>query len=141
MTIGRISRDREIRKLEACFAHFGAVCVTRQPSLSAISTDGSTVAVAMWEDEFGRDGDRITYQSRYRQRSDRKLIANLNWARVHCNALVRVVVVRAEDVQANPRTIEYCRPNDELIMRITHLDSKTGMFRAESLNESRTLVG
>jgi len=125
--------------LPACFAHFGVVASHRHFSLSAVSSDGKTVVVAMWEDEFERQGDRIIYQSRYRpifkgklRRISNQLIANLSWARNHCNGLVRVVIIQAEDVQANPRTIKSCYPDNSLIMRITHLDTQTGVFRAES---------
>jgi hypothetical protein len=42
------------------------------------------------------------------------------------------VIIQADDVQANTRTIKFCYPDDSLIMRITHLDIETGVFRAES---------
>ena len=125
--------------LSACFAHFGAVASHRHFSLSAVSSDGKTVVVAMWEDEFERQSDRIIYQSQYRpilrgklRRISNQWIANLKWARNHCDSLVRVVIIQAEDAQANPRTIKFCYPDDSLIMRITHLDTETGAIRAES---------
>ena len=125
--------------LPACFAHYGAVPSHRHFSLSAVSSDGKTVAVAMWEDEFGRHDDRIIYQSRYRpiykgksRRISNQWIANLKWACRRCDCLVRVVIIQAEDVQASTRTIKVCYPDDSLIMRIMHLDTKTGAFRAES---------
>jgi hypothetical protein len=138
-----VSRHRQSRTLTKCFKHFGAICSNRFLSLSAISNDGQTVVVAMWEDEFGREGDHLTYQSRYRPYFKRRqrLIANLKWARDHCGGLVRVIVVRAADVQTNPREIKSCYPDDDLIMRITHLDTRTGVFRAVSLDEIPNLVG
>jgi hypothetical protein len=94
----------------------------------------------MWDDEFGREGNRITYQTQYRpalkgkSRSiESEWVANLTWARTHCDGIVRVVVLAAEDVNANPRTIQYCYPDDSLIMRITHLDVRSGVLRAESV--------
>jgi hypothetical protein len=129
----------KIWTLPACFAHFGVVASHRHFSLSAVSSDGKTVVVAMWEDEFERQGDRIMYQSRYQRifkgklrRISNQWIANLKWARNHCDSLVRVVIIQAYDVQANTRTIKFCYPDDSLIMRITHLDIETGVFRAES---------
>ncbi len=93
----------------------------------------------MWEDEFERQGDQIIYQSRYRpiysgklRRISNQWIANLKWACRYCDCLVRVVIIQAEDAQANPRTIKFCYPDDSLIMRITYLDTETGAFRAES---------
>jgi hypothetical protein len=126
--------------LAECFDYFGAICAHRGFSRSAISTDGRTVVVAMWEDEISRIGDRLIYESRYRpdlkgklRGADSEWIANLKWARAHCDNQVRVVVVAAKDVKAEPRTILYCYPDDSVIMRITHLDTRTGAFRAESV--------
>jgi hypothetical protein len=129
----------KIWTLSRCFEHFGALCANSF-SRSAISKDGRTVVVAMWEDEFGRDGNRITYETRYRpaprgkrRGADSEWAANLIWARTHCDGLVRVVVLTAMDVTANPRTILYCHPDESLIMRITHLDVGAGLLRAESV--------
>jgi len=125
--------------LPACFAHFGVVASHRHFSLSALSSDGKTIVLAMWEDEFEHQGNRIIYQSRYRaifkgklQRISTQLIANLKWAFRRPDCLVRVVIIQADDVLANPRTIKFCYPDDSLIMRVTHLDIETGTFRAES---------
>lgn len=125
--------------LPACFAHFGVAASRRHFSLSAVSSDGKTVVVAMWEHEFEPLGDRIMYQSRYRpilkgklRRISKQWIANLKWACRRCDCLVRVVIIQADDIRANTRTIKHCYPDDRLIMRITHLDSETGEFRAES---------
>ena len=53
----------KIWTLPACFAHFGVVPSHRHFSLSAVSSDGKTVVVAMWEDEFERlIGDGIEEQ-------------------------------------------------------------------------------
>ena len=129
----------KIWTLPACFAHFGTVTSHRHFSLSAVSSDGKTVVVGMWEDEIERHGDRIMYQSRYQpifkgnlRRISTQWIANLKWSCRHCDRLVRVVIIQADDVEANPRTIKFCYPDDSLIMRIIHLDIETGLFRAES---------
>jgi hypothetical protein len=134
-----MSAMAKIWTLPACFEHFGVVTSHRHFSLSAVSSDGKTVVVAMWEDEFERHGDRILYQSRYRpifkgklRRISKQWIANLKWARRNCDCLVRVVIIQADDVQASTRTIKFCYPDDSLIMRITHLDIETGVFRAEN---------
>jgi hypothetical protein len=126
--------------LRECFEHFGAVTSHRHFSLSAVSNDGRTVVVGMWDDEFESQEGRTIYQSRYRtklkgnpMRANKQWIANLKWARRHCDSEVRVVVLRAEDVEANPRTVMSCYPDDSLLMRITHFDTKTGAFRAEQV--------
>jgi hypothetical protein len=130
----------QVQTLPVCFTHFGAVCASSRFSRSAITQDGQTVVVTMWEDEVRREGDRIVYESRYRpilkgksRRADTELIANLKWARDHCNGFVRVVVLTAEDVTADQRKIRYCYPDDSLIMRITEFDPESRTFRAESI--------
>lgn len=130
----------QVQTLADCFTYFGAVCASRRFSKSAITQDGQTVVVAIWEDEVQRDGDRVVYESRYRPKLKGKLrgveselIANLKWARDRCAGLIRVVILTAEDVTAEPRKIMYCYPDDSLVMRITEFDNRTGTFRAESV--------
>jgi hypothetical protein len=130
----------QLRTLGECFGHFGAVCASRRFSRSAVSQDGQTVVVAMWDDELQREGDRVIYETRYRPALKGKLrgvdsewIANVKWARAHCGSMVRVVILTAEDATANPRTVLYCYPDDSLVMRITHFDGRTGELRAESV--------
>jgi hypothetical protein len=126
--------------LAECFDHFGAVCAHRSYSRSAISPDGRTVVVAVWEDELARSGDRVIYESRYRpdlkgklRGADSEWIANLKWACAHCDNRIRVVIVTAKDFAAEPREILHCHPDDSLVMRITRFDPRTGVFRAESM--------
>ena len=95
--------------------------------------------VAMWEDQFARLGSRLTYQSHLfptlkgkSQRVSQQWITHLKWAISHCNSCVRVVVLTAEDPQANPRLIRSCYPDDSLVMQITDFDSRTGFFRARA---------
>ena len=126
--------------LAECFDYFGAVCAHRSFSRSAMSMDGRTVVVAMWEDEIRRDVSRVIYESRHKpdlkgksRGADSEWIANLKWAQAHCEGKVRVVIVTAKDFNAEPRTILHCYPDDSLIMRITHFDIRTGAVRAESV--------
>jgi hypothetical protein len=128
---------RDTWTLSTCFEHFGAARSRRHFAGSAISSDGATVVVAMWEDEFVRQDSRLTYQSRSAptlkgksQRVSHQWIAHLKWAISHCNSCVRVVVLAAEDARATPRVIRSCYPDDSLIMQITDFDCKTGVFRA-----------
>jgi hypothetical protein len=131
----------QVQRLADCFTHFGAVCASRRFSKSAITQDGQTVVVAIWEDEIRREGDRLIYESRYRpalkgksRNADSELIANLKWARDHCAGLVRVVILTAEDVTAERRKIMYCYADDSLVMRITEFDCRARTFRAESVS-------
>src|SRR6202030_1165540 len=95
--------------------------------------------VAMWDDEIIRHDSRITYQSRFgpplkgkSQKVSLQCTTNLKWAIVRCDSLVRVVVLTAEDTQANPRIVSSCYPDDTLIMRITRFNAKTGCFEART---------
>ena len=121
-----------------CFEHFGALCKNPQWSWSAKSADGRVVVMCMWQDEIKREGDRMVYQSVTPRRGEqnspgaKERLENLKWAREHCDGLARVVVMRANDTKADPRSIAECFPHDKLVMRITHIDEATGEFRAES---------
>src|ERR1700733_1227791 len=123
-----------------CFAHFGAVCSNSRWSWSARSADGKTVVVTMWQDEIkGKEGS-LVYESRPRPRERKRAgaterLANLIWARDHCDGLVRVVIARAKDVTADPRQSIDWFPKDNLYMQITDLDEQTGAFRAESVKK------
>jgi hypothetical protein len=121
-----------------CFEHFGASCKNPQWSWSAKSADGRVVVMCMWQDEIKREGDRMVYQSLTPRRGEenrpgtKERLENLKWAREHCDGLARVVVMRANDTKAGPRSIAECFPHDKLVMRITHINEATGEFRAES---------
>jgi hypothetical protein len=130
--------------LRACFAHFGAECANPRWSWSARSTDGQTVVVTLWQDAIRQHRDLLTYRQEARTSGkspvpgSKDRMANLIWARDHCDSLVRVVIVVANNVKANPRRIADCFPVDRLIMRITHLDAATGAFRLESVTKYPT---
>ena len=123
--------------LSTCFEHFGAARSRRHFGGSAVSHDGEIVVVAMWEDEIVRQDSRATYRSRFgptlkgkSQRVSLQWKTHLKWALAHCEGCVRVVVLTAEETQANPRVIRSCYPDDALIMQITDFDAKTGFFQA-----------
>jgi hypothetical protein len=93
----------------------------------------------MWEDEIERKNAKVTYQSRHppitqgqSSRISKQWIANLKWARDHCDSLVRVVVLVAKKSTSKPRKFHSCYPHETLVMRIMHFDVRTGAFRAES---------
>src|ERR1700677_3171531 len=135
----RRSRSSDMKRvwtLTTCFEHFGAARSRQHFGGSAISHDGRTVVVAMWEDEIVRHDRRVTYRSRFgpalKGKSHRISLqwrTHLKWAIAHCESCVRVVVLQAEETQTNPRVIRSCYPDDDLIMRITDFDAKTGFFQ------------
>jgi hypothetical protein len=134
------SHMRQAWTLSTCFEHFGAIRSRRHFGGSAVSSDGAIVVIAMWDDELVRDDSRLTYQSRIAptlkgksQRVSQQWIAHLKWAIAHCDSRVHVVVLTPEDIQANPRVVRSCYPDDSLVMRITDFDSRTGVFRARAV--------
>jgi hypothetical protein len=125
--------------LSTSFEHFGAVRSRRHFGGSAISDNGETVVVALWEDEISRDDSVVTYRSRceptLKGKSERISLqwkSHLKWALTRCDGFVRVVVLRAVDTRASPRVMESCYPDDNLVLRITHFDAATGCFQARS---------
>ena len=128
---------RQAWTLSTCFEHFGAIRSRRHFGGSAVSSDGGTVVIAMWEDELIRERNRCTYESRFTPtlkgkspRISQQWIAHLKWAIAHCDSRIRVVVLTAQNTEASPRIVASCYPDDSLIMRITGFDSTTGFFRA-----------
>jgi hypothetical protein len=55
---------------------------------------------------------------------------NLAWARDHCSGRFRVIIAKAKDVNADPRSIAECFPS-KMVMRLLELDADTGAFLAE----------
>lgn len=128
--------------LGRAFAFFGGAA-GRNPrwSWSARSADGQTIVLTLWEDEITDDGHTVIADF-FGHRNlhiwtdkpgNRERIDNLIWARDHCDGLFRVVMVRAEDTQALPRSIASLYPHQTLVMKLVELDEGTGEFRAESV--------
>jgi hypothetical protein len=133
--------------LSSSFEFFGASRALKHFGGSAISPDGHTVVVAMWDDELTGENSHMIYRSKFgpalrgkSQKISHQWIAHLNWAISHCNGRVRVVVLTPEDAQANPRVIRSCFPDETLRMQITSFDRKTGCFTATT-GADHTLSG
>jgi hypothetical protein len=50
-------------------------------------------------------------------------------------------MVRAKDIEADPREIEECFPRDGLIMKVTDLDEATGTFSAVAVERAQMPKG
>jgi hypothetical protein len=57
---------------------------------------------------------------------------NLIWARDRCDGRFRVIVAKAKDESAHPRSIAECFPHEKMVMRLKRLDLETGNFIAEA---------
>jgi hypothetical protein len=63
-------------------------------------------------------------------------IENLVWASEHCGGRFHVIIAKAKDVNADPRSIEECFPS-KVVMRLTHFDRETGALVAEAEGKQR----
>ena len=131
--------------LEKAFRHFGAEKRNPRWSVSARSPDGRTVVLTLWKDRFDHSSRPMVYDRHYddpRERAwietpgSRERTENLLWARDNCGGLFRVVITVSKDTDAYPRQIAECYPHEALVMRLTHLDTETGEFRAEQASET-----
>jgi hypothetical protein len=119
------------------FAHFGTSPRNVQWSWSARSEDGLTVVVTLWQDQFSRRGNRLVYDRSAAAPDVRRrpgfgeLMENLAWARNNCAGRFNVIVAKAKDTKADPRTIEECFPS-KMVMRLTSLNTESGAFLAEA---------
>lgn len=121
--------------LTAAFGHFGATLRNPRWSWSAVSDDGKSVVVTIWDDEVGPDGsvdffghprrDRWQHQIGNRFRKE-----DLIYAREKCGGLFRVVRIEAVDPTAKPRAIKNRRADPDAIMKLIKLDERTGEFSA-----------
>jgi hypothetical protein len=128
--------------LQESFAHFSARGSNPRWSWSARSDNGDTVVLTLWKDRLRYSPAGVAYDEFGTARAEgwmdrpgnRERLANLKWARDHCDGLFKVVVVVAEDTAAQPRKIKECFPQAKLLMRLTDLDESTGEFRAISVD-------
>jgi len=129
--------------LADCFAHFGTMGKNSRWSWSARSADGKIVVMTLWQDLLSYRNDAIVYDTFGRNDlhqwmntpGNRERIDNLKWARDHCDGLFRVVITVAKDVNASPREIAKCFPQERMLMRLVELNEDTGEFRAENVGK------
>ena len=109
-----------------CFAHFGVTPRNKQWSWSGRSPDGTIVVVRLWQDRFTDRAQRyhvdnyVGSDDRIRL-GQRELMENLQHAVDHCDGIVRVIVIKARDKDAVPRSIKEGWPSD-IVMRVTKLN-------------------
>lgn len=123
-------------KTEA-FEHFGAKLTDARWSWSGIAPDGSVVAVVLWQDVVkGRNGE-LTYadeddlDAEWRRRPGHaERVRHLAHCRDALDGRFRAVIARAVDVDADPRDIAACHPQQGMWWRLDHLHEATGAFRA-----------
>lgn len=121
------------------FAYFGTVARNPRWAWSAVSPDGATVALTVWDHEW-REGETLDYhdatrRSRWMNKLGNKdRIRNLQHAISHCDGKVRVVRVTAVDPSGENRAIKARRADPDTILHIYDLDADTGEFRARPVS-------
>ncbi|MEW9837990.1 hypothetical protein [Mesorhizobium marinum] len=119
------------------FAHFGTMPTNVQWSWSARNEAEKTVVVTLWQDEFKRIDGKIVYergpiwQEAKRRPGHNELMRNLRWALENCDGWAKVIVAKAKDKNARPRSIAECFPS-KMQVQVTHLDEATGEFSLEA---------
>ena len=123
--------------LAEAFGVFGAKGKNPRWSWSARTPDGKVV-MTFWKDQLNYRSDPISYStfgsptlSAWLDKpGNHERIENLKWARDHCDGLMHVVVIEAEDARAEPRRIAKSFPQTRLMMKLTELNETTGEFSA-----------
>lgn len=116
----------------AAFRALGAKPTNVYTSLSAISADGKTVVVTLWQRDFRGRGGEMIYELRnlggwFKGPGVNDLFKHLAWAVANCGGIVRVIVVVSER-NSSGRERTTCFARQDLVMRVTHLDPETGSF-------------
>ena len=120
----------------AAFAYFGAKPRNVQWSWSAKSDTGKIV-VTLWQDQFTKGPDGILTYKREATGANQgdarlgfhELMDNLSYAQANSQGVFNVIVAKAKDLAAHPRSIERCFPSD-MVMRLVAFDSIEGTFTA-----------
>jgi hypothetical protein len=124
--------------LAAAFRSFGAEPRNPRWSSSARTPDNKTVITTLSKDKIDYSSKPISYSTfgsptleRWKdQLGNRERIDNLNWARDHCDGVMRVVIIKAIDEGAASRRIAQSYPQKNMVMKLTRLDEDTGEFSA-----------
>jgi len=127
-----------VTTLAEAFDFFGTVPRNPRWAWSAVSPDGKTVAVTLWDHERADDGSVDFFDTDKRVRwmgriGNRDRIKNLRHAIAHCDGKFRVVRVIAKDINADPRRIKDRIADPHTIMQIVRFDEDTGEFAARPL--------
>ena len=127
-----------VSTLTGAFRDMQATLRNARWSWSAISDDGTTVVVTVWDDQIGPDGSVNTFGDPDRHIWENKLgnryrARDLAYAQKHCDGRFRVVRVTAADLDADPRVIVQRTPEHDLWMKVERLDEQTGEYFARRI--------
>lgn len=127
-------------RLSEAFGFFGTKLHNARLDLSARDETAKTVVLALWRDRLDYSAPpAVSYRlSRTGTEvpewadtpANRTRLADLRWAREHCEGCFRVVIIEATDPAAEPRVIGGAAPQQMMVMKLTELDEETGEFTA-----------
>jgi hypothetical protein len=126
--------------LSDAFGFFNTKLRNTRLDWSARDESSKTVVVALWRDRFDYSNPPAVSYRLHRAGTaapdwiespgNKARLADLQWAREHCEGRFRVVIIEATDPAAEPRLIARASPQQMMVMKITELDDATGEFTA-----------
>lgn len=122
-----------------CFEFYDVRPKNTRWSWSGRRDDGQAVAVTLWQDRFNEQGKyyrnfTTDVPGEWRSRPGFvELIENLQHARDHLHGVVRIILAKAKDANASPRSIQRSWPQPTLLMRVVALDRDEGTFTLERI--------
>jgi hypothetical protein len=126
--------------LSEAFGFFDTKLRNARGDLSARNEADKTVVLALWRDRLDYSKRPVVSYRLHRtgtnapdwmdRPGNRARLADLQWAREHCEGCFRVVIIEATDSAAEPRVIAGASPQRMMVMKIIELDEETGEFTA-----------
>ena len=125
---------------KSAFEYFGTIQTNERWSWSAVSGDGSVVAVVIWKDHIKYENQQPYYDGfdEYHEegihawggrQGNQNRKVNLAHAVEKLDGMVRVVIGVAKNTEADPREIHSIYPMKHLWFKIEKFDEDTGQFR------------
>lgn len=125
--------------LTEAFEFFGARTHNIRQAWSAMSADGATVVITLWDHERASDGsvDFFDPSNRWRWENrwgNKERARHLRHALDNCEGRFRVVRVAAKDPSADSKVIADRIADQATVMQITDFDEVTGEFAARPIS-------
>jgi hypothetical protein len=126
--------------LSEAFGFFDTKLRNTRVDLSARNEANKIVVLALWRDRLDYSkAPAVSYRLRragtnasdwIAMPGNGTRLADLKWAREHCDGCFRVVIIEAADPAAEPRVVAGASPQQMMVMKIIEFDDETGEFTA-----------
>ena len=127
------------------FANFDTELENVRWSWSGISRDESHVVLVLWQDSVKMRDGHLTYwddeelDAEWRTRTGAKRrIEHIQHAIDKCEGKFHAVIAVARDVNSDPREIERCFPQENVIWMVDDFDHATGAFKAHGMTAEKS---